>query len=130
MPRVAFINLEAINTLAPPSDASTTTTPATTTIPRDESLHLEQQLTNAYAINIPDAYRRLHAVREDGTIHTSVHALCEIWQRLPYWRALAHVVRNTPGVLPLAGVIYEFFAAKRIKWRQGLSSGSACSISV
>ena len=121
MSRIAFINLEKIS----PLDNSVGGVDGVEA--RDHVPHL-QQLTKAYDINIPSAYRRLHALREDGSVHTSANAFCEIWQRLPYWSMLEVFVRNTPGVLPLAGMIYEFFAAKRIKWRLSLSPDIACSM--
>jgi predicted DCC family thiol-disulfide oxidoreductase YuxK len=124
--RIAFINLEVISpltTIITATHLDKNINIPTTLFPS----HL-QQLTHAYDINIPAAYRRLHALREDGTLHISAHAFCEIWQRLPYWRILETFVQNIPGVLPMADVIYEFFAAKRIKWRQSLSPTIACSM--
>jgi predicted DCC family thiol-disulfide oxidoreductase YuxK len=117
MGKIAFVNLEKIRPLPTATVMSST----------DDSSPL-QQLTTAYDIDVPAAYRRLHALREDGSVHISAHAFCEIWQRLPYWHVLERIVRRSPGVLPLAGIIYEFFAARRIQWRMGLSSDVACSM--
>jgi len=117
--RIAFINLEQISPLL--------NNTANIAEQQHSSPHL-QQLAEVYDIHVPSAYRRLHALREDGSVHVSAHAFCEIWERLPYWRMLEVIVRNTPGVLPLACKIYEFFASKRMKWRLSLSPNVACSL--
>lgn len=115
--RIAFINLEHIHPLTNTAGA----------VQQQSPRHL-QQLTEAYTINIPSAYRRLHALREDGSVLTSAHALCEVWERLPYWRVLGVSVKHIPGALPLASKIYEYFSSKRMKWRLSLSSDVACSL--
>lgn len=122
MGRIAFINLETMSSL---KSASTITEHAPSNTSPLSHLH---DVTTAYSINIPDAYRRLHAISEDGSVHKGAPALCEIWQRLPYWWGLDMFVRKIPGVLPLTSTLYEFFAARRIKWRQSLSSDIACSM--
>lgn len=114
---IAFINLEEISPLSDGDDKMSNT-----------SSSRLKELTTKYNISVPAAYRRIHALGEDGSVHTSAKALCEIWTRLNYWWILGLFMRKIPGVLPLADSIYEFFAEKRFKWRQQLPSSVACSL--
>ena len=121
--QIAFVNLENIKPLSSITDSKTM-------INNNENNNPStlEELTMTYKINIPLAYRRLHALREDGSVHVSANAFCEIWQRLPYWGFMNNLVKTIPGAITVADMIYGYLAEKRIKWRQSLLPGKACSL--
>lgn len=69
-----------------------------------------------WAVDLPTAMRRLHAVDPRGTLVSGVRAFVVVWEQLPYYRWLAILVRRT-GTIPLLEWFYRRFADWRFKRR-------------
>lgn len=55
---------------------------------------------------------RMHGIREDGVVVRNTAAFIGLWEKLPYWSALAAFLRR-PAVLPLSDKLYEGFLVMR-----------------
>jgi len=66
-------------------------------------------------IKYEDAMRLMH-VKDDSGIHqVGLEAVLTLWDRLPYYRRFAQVIRRIPGIHPLLSNIYELTAKHRMK---------------
>ena len=61
-----------------------------------------------------DALMYLHARDCEGDFYVGVDAFILIWQNLPYFKYLNHVI-SLPGIYQLANIVYEKFAKYRFK---------------
>lgn len=122
-PRIGFVNLDTVHAgivgCASGSSGSVTMATATAT-----AVHLLE----AYNIDIPQAFRRMHVLTEAGAVVKNAEAFVEIWARLPYWKALVPPIKYIPGVIPVANLLYDRFAEKRLMWRKNLPEVQTCSL--
>lgn len=70
----------------------------------------------AAGIGYEAAMERLHVLRADGGAVTGVPAFTVIWDRLPYYRRLASLVRGL-RLVPLLEAAYVRFARRRYRSR-------------
>ena len=69
-----------------------------------------EKLGVAYA----DGLKLLHAQDAQGKLHVGVDAFILIWQQMPRWRLLAHIIA-LPIIRTVANKAYNGFAAWRFK---------------
>ncbi len=62
-----------------------------------------------WGVSADQAARRLH-VRKTGKIHVGVDAFIALWQDMPRYRLLAHIV-GLPGILQLSRAVYDYALA-------------------
>lgn len=65
-------------------------------------------------VSYQQAMERFHAIDERGQLQTGVRAFLVVWKYLPYYRQLALIVENVPGLLFLMEYVYRIFAAYRL----------------
>ena len=75
----------------------------------------------AAGISREQAMAALHVVGPDGRVVSGVPAFLMIWERLPYYRRMAALVRRIPWLISLLEVGYTVFA--RFRPRLVLFSG-------
>jgi predicted DCC family thiol-disulfide oxidoreductase YuxK len=69
-------------------------------------------LMSANGLTADVCRNRMHAIREDGVVVRNTAAFIGLWEKLPYWSALAAFLR-LPAVLPLSDALYERFLVLR-----------------
>ena len=60
---------------------------------------------------------RLHVTDRDGRVLVGAQAFAELWAHTPRQRWLAWLVRR-PGIRPVAGWLYDRFAAALYRWNR------------
>jgi len=80
-------------------------------------INLEPQALSQHGAGLEDIRRRLHALDDDGHLHTGIECVIEIWRRTPGMSWLASVL-GTPGVRQISGFAYDRFADVIYAWNR------------
>eukprot|EP00808_Paulinella_micropora_P020533 g36040.t1 len=80
-------------------------------------------LQSAFGISMEQAMASMFVVDDHGHLHTGAYAFAALWRALPAgpWTWLSRAVTVTPGLLPLAQIVYSVWANNRGKftWLSG-----------
>jgi hypothetical protein len=77
-----------------------------------------RRLEQDYGLCYREARKRFYAVTDTGDILSGIDAFLVIWERLPGYRHLAHLVR-LPGIYLCANLLYDLVLAPAVVWLSG-----------
>ncbi len=60
------------------------------------------------------AMARMYVIDEHQQLQSGVLGFLQVWKQLPYYRRIAPIIQNVPGLLPLMEFCYRIFARYRL----------------
>ncbi|WP_461516123.1 thiol-disulfide oxidoreductase DCC family protein [Porticoccus sp.] len=101
-------------------------------IARDNLIHWvdisrDDSQLRQFNLSTDEAMRRFHVVDQMGNVAIGVAAFLIMWQTLPGYRHLAHIIRFL-HLTPLLELCYEWFAKRRYRRACGRQAGSCANV--
>ena len=60
------------------------------------------------------AMERMYVIDDHQQLQSGVMGFLQVWKQLPYYRRIAPIIQNVPGLLPLMEFCYRIFARYRL----------------